>query len=56
MKSMLQRMENDCPPRLEGLTANEIKKQLRLEHEKILTNFADELRKYAISTSHPTTK
>jgi hypothetical protein len=26
------------------------------ENDKILAGFADELRKYAISTSHPTTK
>ena len=56
MKSMLQRMANDCPPRLEGLTANEIKKELGIEHDKILAGFADELRKHAIETSHPTTK
>jgi phage terminase Nu1 subunit (DNA packaging protein) len=56
MKSMLQRMANDCPPRLEGLTANEIKKELVKENDKILAGFADELRKYAIETSHPENK
>jgi hypothetical protein len=53
MKSTLQRMENDCPPRLEGLTANEIKKELRSQHEKIYATFRDELRRIGAVDGKP---
>jgi hypothetical protein len=56
MKSTLLRMSNDLPPTLEGLAAVAIGVKLREASDKILATFADELRRFAITTQNPDNK
>lgn len=48
MKSMLQRVANDTPPVLEGMSASLIKEELEKQHDRILKTFAGEIERVLI--------
>ncbi len=42
MKAMLQRIENDLPPVLDGMSPAQIKSELRIQHGRMLDQFTGE--------------